>query len=61
MALDEPRNGDEVFKVRGLTYVIDKSLLNGVQPIEVDHVPDRHPPRFAVKSTAYRFSMRVFL
>jgi Fe-S cluster assembly iron-binding protein IscA len=38
MALDESRENDEVFDDRGLTYVIEKDLLERVKPITVDYV-----------------------
>jgi Fe-S cluster assembly iron-binding protein IscA len=38
MALDEPRDNDEVFDDKGLKYVIEKELLEKVQPIRVDFV-----------------------
>ncbi len=38
MALDEPQENDEVFKEKGLTFMIDKALLEEVKPIKVDYV-----------------------
>jgi len=38
MALDELRDGDEVFDDRDLTYVIEKNLLEQVKPVKVDYV-----------------------
>jgi len=38
MALDEPRENDEVFDSDGITYVIDKGLFDQVKPIKVDFV-----------------------
>ena len=38
MALDEPRDNDQVFDDRGLSYVIEKDLYNQVKPIKVDFV-----------------------
>ena len=35
MALDEPKDTDETFDVEGLTYLVDKDLLERVQPITV--------------------------
>jgi iron-sulfur cluster assembly protein len=37
MALDEPKENDETFEIDGLTYVVEKSLLERVQPISVDY------------------------
>jgi hypothetical protein len=36
MALDEPGDTDAVFERDGFTYVIEKSLLEKVQPVRVD-------------------------
>ncbi|MCP4667669.1 MAG: hypothetical protein GY849_15040 [Deltaproteobacteria bacterium] len=38
MALDEPKENDEVFDDRDLTYVIEKELFDRVKPIKVDYV-----------------------
>jgi Fe-S cluster assembly iron-binding protein IscA len=36
MALDEPKNEDEVIEEKGTKFVIDKDLLNQAQPITID-------------------------
>jgi hypothetical protein len=36
MALDEPGEKDAVFERDGFTYVIEKSLLEKVQPVRVE-------------------------
>ena len=36
MALDEPKKNDEIFKIDGFEYVIDKNLLAKFKPISVD-------------------------
>jgi len=38
MALDESRDDDEIFDDRGITYVVQKELLEQVKPIKVDYV-----------------------
>ena len=38
MALDEPRDDDEVIKDNGITYLIEKQLLEQVKPINVDFI-----------------------
>ena len=38
MALDESRDGDEIFNQNGLTFMIEKALLEDVKPIKVDFV-----------------------
>ncbi len=36
MALDEPRETDEVFDIDGYQYIIDKDFLEKAKPIKVD-------------------------
>ena len=36
MALDEPRESDEVFDIDGFQYVVDKDFLEKAKPIKVD-------------------------
>lgn len=36
MALDEPRDTDEVHDVDGFTYVVEKDLMEKAKPIKVD-------------------------
>ncbi|MGD9015796.1 MAG: hypothetical protein PVH30_00330 [Desulfobacterales bacterium] len=38
MALDEPKETDEVFDIEGFKYVIDREFVERVQPIKVDFV-----------------------
>jgi Fe-S cluster assembly iron-binding protein IscA len=38
MALDESKENDEVFKKNGITFVIEKTLLESAQPITVDYI-----------------------
>lgn len=38
MALDEPKENDEVKTVDGFTYVIDKEFLQKAQPVKVDFI-----------------------
>jgi len=38
MALDELQENDEVFKENGLTFMINKDLLEEVKPIKVDFI-----------------------
>ncbi|NNG01791.1 MAG: hypothetical protein HKM93_20565 [Desulfobacteraceae bacterium] len=37
MALDEPKDTDDVFEVDGFKYVIEKEFIEKVQPIKVDY------------------------
>ena len=36
MALDEPKDDDEILKENGVTYLVNKQLLEQVKPINVD-------------------------
>jgi Fe-S cluster assembly iron-binding protein IscA len=38
MALDEPKNEDEVFDEKGTKFIIDKDLLSQAKPINVDFI-----------------------
>jgi Fe-S cluster assembly iron-binding protein IscA len=38
MTLDEHQENDETFHDGGLTFLIDKQLLEDVQPIKIDYV-----------------------
>ncbi len=36
MALDEPKETDDVYEVEGVKYVVDKEFLKQATPIKVD-------------------------
>lgn len=36
VALERPKDGDHVFEIEGFQYIVDKVLLERVQPIKVD-------------------------
>jgi Fe-S cluster assembly iron-binding protein IscA len=38
MALDGPKEDDEVFKEEGVTFLINKELLEEVSPVGIDFV-----------------------
>ena len=38
MALDEPKDNDEVIKINGFDFLVDKDLLEKAKPIKVDFV-----------------------
>jgi len=38
MALDGPKEGDEVIKEEGVTFLINKELLDEVSPVGIDFV-----------------------
>lgn len=51
MVLDEPRDNDEVFDDRGLTYLVDKDLLEKIQPIKLDYVNSPMGSGFSISSS----------
>jgi iron-sulfur cluster assembly protein len=36
MALDEPKEDDQVFDESGITYIVNKQLFEQVKPIQID-------------------------
>ena len=50
MALDESRDGDEIFNQNGLTFMIEKALLEDVKPIKVDFVETPRGSGYAIQS-----------
>ena len=36
MALDEPKDNDEIYEIEGFKYLVDKEFSEKVQPIRVD-------------------------
>jgi iron-sulfur cluster assembly protein len=50
MALDESRDGDEIFNQNGLTFMIEKELLEDVKPIKVDFVETPRGSGYAIES-----------
>ena len=52
MALDEPREDDEVFKESGITFAINKQLYEQVKPIQVEYVD-------AARGSGYRIAANL--
>jgi Fe-S cluster assembly iron-binding protein IscA len=50
MALDEPKDNDEVVKSNGITYLVDKQLLDQVKPITIDFVESGWGSGFSISS-----------
>ncbi len=50
LALDDQKGEDEVFEVEGLTYLVDKDLLNRMGDIRVDFVDDGSRSGFSVSA-----------
>ena len=61
MVLDEPRNGDEVFNVDGIAYLMEKGFFEGLKPVKIDYIDDSNGSKFSISSVAYNFSLRVCL
>jgi iron-sulfur cluster assembly protein len=51
MALDESQGNDEVFTDRGITYLVDKSLLEEVKPINLDFTETAQGSGFKLTSS----------
>lgn len=51
MALDEQREDDEVFKEKGITFLINRDLWEVVKPVTVDYVTSRMGSGFKVSSS----------
>jgi iron-sulfur cluster assembly protein len=51
MALDELRDEDESFDSDGITYVVDKELLNRVKPIKIDYTSSAMGSGFSISSS----------
>jgi len=50
MALDEPKDDDEILKENGVTYLVNKQLLEQVKPINVDFVDSVYGSGFNITS-----------
>ncbi len=51
MALDEPKGDDEIMKEDGITYLINKELLERVKPVTVDFVDSTYGSGFSILSS----------
>ena len=50
MALDEPKESDEIIKENGITYLIDQELFEQAKPINVDFVESAFGSGFSISS-----------
>jgi Fe-S cluster assembly iron-binding protein IscA len=50
MALDEPKDNDEVIEDNGITYLIEKGLYEEAKPINVDFVDAAMGSGFSITS-----------
>jgi Fe-S cluster assembly iron-binding protein IscA len=48
LALDEPKETDEVFKIQDLTFLVDKMLKKYVKEIKVDYSDGGFRPGFSI-------------
>lgn len=51
MALDKPREDDEVFEDDGITYVINKELFEQARPIRVDFITTHMGSKLSISSS----------
>lgn len=51
MALDEPKDNDEIVENEGITYMINKDLYNQVKPISVDFTESAYGSGFSIRSS----------
>jgi Fe-S cluster assembly iron-binding protein IscA len=51
MALDEPKETDEIVENDGITYMINKELYEQVKPISVDFTESAYGSGFAIRSS----------
>ena len=54
MALDEPREDDEIIEDKGITYLIEKDLFNKAKPIKVDFIDSVMGSGFTITSSMSR-------
>jgi Fe-S cluster assembly iron-binding protein IscA len=50
MALDEPKEADEVFENDGVNYIIDKKLHEMIKPVYVDYITGGMGSGFVISS-----------
>lgn len=50
MALDEPKDNDEIIEDNGINFLIEKKLLEMVKPVNVDFVESAMGTGFSITS-----------
>jgi len=50
MALDEPKDDDEIVKSNGITYLVNKQLLEQAKPITIDFTESGWGSGFSINS-----------
>jgi len=51
MALDESNESDETFKINGLTFMIEKELLEMVKPVKIDFIETPRGAGYIIESS----------
>ena len=51
MALDEPREADEIFEEKGITFLMEKELFDQAKPVSVDFIESDRGSGFKVASS----------
>lgn len=51
MALDEPKENDEIIKDNNITYLIEKELFDSVKPINIDFIDSVMGSGFSITSS----------
>jgi Fe-S cluster assembly iron-binding protein IscA len=50
MAIDEPREDDQVIAEKGVTFLVEKTLFEKVRPISIDYIHSARGTGFTLKS-----------
>lgn len=56
MALDEPNDADQVFETEGITYLIEKKLLEESVSVKVDYIISTQGEGFVISTGANKAS-----
>jgi iron-sulfur cluster assembly protein len=51
LALDEPRDNDESFDDRGITFVVEKEIYEKIKPVTIDYVTSQTGEGFQISSS----------
>ena len=51
MALDEPKDDDQIFDDKGIKFLIEKELFEQVKPVNVDYIDTARGSGFKVTSS----------
>ncbi len=56
MALDEPKDDDQILQEGGITYLINKELLEQVKPVKIEYVETARGAGYRVSANLSRRS-----